>query len=120
MLKLLKHHLLIIPHYIINNMKNRNNEITAVLLATLSFFLLLSLLAFEEHYNPSDIYYTLIGETNSTDFPITGPLGASISAILMKGFLGYGSLSICSILFMYAYIIFIGRDYKEKRYKSLA
>ena len=101
-------------------MKNRNNEITAVLLATLSFFLLLSLLAFEEHYNPSDIYYTLIGETSSTDFPITGPLGASISAILMKGFLGYGSLSICSILFMYAYIIFIGRDYKEKRYKSLA
>ena len=101
-------------------MNKNNNEILAILLATLSTFIFLSLIQFNPQYEISDIYYLIIGQNSNVQFPLTGALGASISALLKKYFLGHGSFMICSILLMYAFIMFTRKDYKNKRYKIFA
>ena len=65
-------------------MKNKNNEIIAILLSTLSLFILLSLIGFKTEYEISDIYNFIINSNYYIDPPITGPLGAGISALLKK------------------------------------
>ena len=101
-------------------MKKNNNEIISIALATLSAFIFLSLIQFKSEYEISDIYYLIIGQVTDTSFPLTGPLGASIGALLKKYFLGHGSFMICSILFMYSYLIFTRKDYKNKNYQILS
>jgi len=98
-------------------MKKNNNEIISIALATLSSFIFLSLIQFKSGYEISDIYYLIVGKGIDTNFPLTGPLGASIGALLKKYFLGHGSFMICSILFMYSYLIFTRKDYKNHSYK---
>ena len=63
-------------------MNKTNNEIFAILLATLSIFIFLSLIQFNPEYEISDIYYLIIGQDSNIIFPLTGALGASISAYL--------------------------------------
>ena len=42
------------------------------------------------------------------------------SALLKKWFLGHGSFLLCSILWMYSYVLFTRKDYKDSRYTKLA
>ena len=80
-------------------MSKKNNEIFAFLLASLSFFIFLSLISFKSDYEPSIIKDLLFSDsTYNNNLPFTGILGASISSILVKYCLGYGSFFICSIL----------------------
>ena len=98
-------------------MKN-NNEILSISLFTISTFILISLIQFNEIYNVTDIYDLIfLGDSKEIEYPVTGPLGASLSALLKKYFLGHGSFMICSILFMYSFLIFTQKDYKHKKYK---
>ena len=101
-------------------MKNKNNEITALLLATLSIFILISLIQFNSTYHVSDLSEHLFSD-NVPDkkWPLTGILGASMSALLKTWFLGNGSLVLCSILFKYTYLLFFKKDYQDKKYKLL-
>jgi len=102
-------------------MSKKNNEIFAILLASLSFFIFLSLISFKSDYEPSiikDLFFS--DSTYNNNLPFTGILGASISSILVKYFLGYGSFFICSILFMYSYLLFARRDYSSKKYVFLS
>jgi len=101
-------------------MQKKNNEILSIALATLAIFILVSLIQFQSIYQIFDIYYLIIGQAPDIAFPLTGPLGASISALLKKWFLGHGSFMICSILFMYSYLIFVRKDYRNKHYSLLA
>ena len=97
-------------------MKN-NNEILSISLFTISTFILISLIQFDEIYNITDIYDLIfLGDSKEIDYPVTGPLGASLSALLKKYFLGHGSFTICSILFMYSFLLFTQKDYKHKKY----
>ena len=97
-------------------MKKHNNEILSIVLATLSIFIFLSLIQFNSQFEPSDILILFFNQNHDIDFPLTGALGASISALLKKYFLGHGSFMICTILWMYSYIIFIREDYKSSFY----
>tara|TARA_B100002051_G_scaffold276830_1_gene329826 strand:+ start:11048 stop:13282 length:2235 start_codon:yes stop_codon:yes gene_type:complete len=98
-------------------MKN-NNEILSISLFTISTFILISLIQFDEIYNITDIYDLIfLGDSKEIKYPVTGPLGASLSALLKKYFLGHGSFTICSILFMYSFLSFTQKDYKHKQYK---
>ena len=82
----------------------KNNEILAILLAAISLFIFVSLLEFQSFYEPNIIFLLFNSEsTASISLPFTGILGASISSILIKYFLGYGSFMVCTILFMYSY-----------------
>ena len=100
-------------------MIKKNNEILSILLAALSIFIFLSLLSFESSYEPH-IINQLFNSQYSNDLPFTGVLGASISSVLVKYFLGYGSVFICSILLMYAYVMFTQKDYMQKKYIILS
>ena len=94
----------------------KNSEILSILLASFALFVFLSIWEFNSSYEPT-IIYELFSESNYINLlPITGILGASISSILVKYFLGYGSFCICSILLMYSYLIFTNQDYKQKKY----
>ena len=76
-------------------------------LFTISTFILISLIQFDEIYNITDIYDLIfLGDSKEIEYPVTGPLGASLSALLKKYFLGHGSFTICSILFMYSFFTF--------------
>jgi len=98
-------------------MKN-NNEILSISLFTISTFILISLIQFDEIYNVTDIYDLIfLGDSKEIEYPVTGPLGASLSALLKKYFLGHGSFTICTILFMYSFLLFTQKDYKHKKYK---
>jgi len=100
-------------------MKN-NNEILSISLLTISVFIFISLIQFDVRYNLSDIYDLLfLGYNKDISYPITGPLGASISALLKKYFLGNGSFVICSIIAMYSYLLFTKKNYTDKKYKIL-
>tara|TARA_Y100001970_G_scaffold41804_1_gene51942 strand:- start:10721 stop:12994 length:2274 start_codon:yes stop_codon:yes gene_type:complete len=102
-------------------MSKKNNEIFAILLASLSFFIFLSLISFKSDYEPSIIKDLLFSDsTYNNNLPFTGILGASISSILVKYCLGYGSFFICSILFMYSYLLFTRKDYSSKKYVFLS
>ena len=101
-------------------MQKKNNEILSIALATLSIFILISLIQFRSDYAIDDLLSMFNNEGNNSDFPLTGPLGASIGALLKKWFLGHGSFMVCSILFMYSYLIFVRRDYKNKKYQRLS
>lgn len=102
-------------------MSEKNNEILAILLASISIFIFLSLLGFDEKFEPSIIKELFSSNINSNlELPYTGLLGASISALLIKYFLGYGSIFICSILFMYSYLLFVRKDYLDKKYLILS
>ena len=102
-------------------MSKKNNEILAILLASISIFIFLSLVGFDDRYEPN-IINDLFSSKVYTDLelPYTGLLGASISALLIKYFLGYGSFFICSILFMYSYLLFVRKDYYQKKYLVLS
>ena len=101
-------------------MIKKNNEILSILLASFALFIFLSIVGFSTSYEPA-IIYKLFTESNYTgSLPITGILGASIAAILVKYFLGYGSFSLCSILLMYSYLLFVNQDYKNKKYITLS
>ena len=99
----------------------KNNEILAILLAVISLFIFVSLLEFKSIYEPH-ILFSLFNSENMlhTQLPFTGILGASISAILIKYFLGYGSFMVCTIMFMYSYLIFTQKDYTNKKYVFLS
>ena len=101
-------------------MDNNKNEIKSIALATLAIFILISLIQFKSEYTISDFLYMFGGDSSNTNFPLTGPLGASIGALLKKWFLGHGAFMICSILFMYSYLIFVRKDYQDKHYKTLS
>ena len=102
-------------------MSKKNNEILAILLATISIFIFLSLLGFDDRYEPNIINDLFSSKVYSDlELPYTGLLGASISALLIKYFLGYGSFFICSILFMYSYLLFVRKDYYQKKYLVLS
>ena len=77
-------------------MNKKNHEITAILLATLSIFIFISLIQFKSEYNVSAVLKIFSGDSES--WPITGALGASLSALLKKYFLGLISFS--SLLFI--------------------
>ena len=77
------------------------------------------MLSFESSYEPH-IINQLFNSQYSDDLPFTGVLGASISSVLVKYFLGYGSVFICSILLMYAYVMFTQKDYTQKKYIILS
>ena len=67
-------------------MIKKNNEILSILLASFALFIFLSIVGFSTSYEPA-IIYQLFNESNYTgSLPITGILGASISAILVKYF----------------------------------
>tara|TARA_B100000614_G_scaffold101790_1_gene91474 strand:- start:3808 stop:6045 length:2238 start_codon:yes stop_codon:yes gene_type:complete len=101
-------------------MKN-NNEILSISLLTISVFIFISLIQFDVRYNLSDIYDLLfLGANQDIPYPITGPLGASISALLKKYFLGNGSFVICSIIAMYSYLLFTKKNYADKKYQILS
>ncbi len=100
-------------------MQKQNNEILSIALATLGVFILISLIQFQSHYAIDDFLAIFKGDANN-DFPLTGALGATIGALLKKSFLGHGSFMICSILFMYSYLIFVRKDYKNKKYQRLS
>jgi len=100
-------------------MQKKNNEILSIALATLATFILISLIQFRSDYAIDD-FLSMFGNSVNNDFPLTGALGASIGALLKKWFLGHGSFMICSILFMYSYLIFTRKDYKNKRYQLLS
>ena len=100
-------------------MKNNNNEILSIALATLGVFILISLVQFQSHYAIDD-FLSIFKAGQNNDFPLTGALGATIGALFKKSFLGHGSFMICSILFMYSYLIFVRRDYKNKKYQRLS
>ena len=91
-------------------MNKKNKEITALLLASFSVFILISLIQFQESYE--------LG-FNNEEVPLTGQFGALISAFLVKWFLGYGSFVVCSILFMYSYLLFFKKDYTDFKYLKL-
>ena len=99
----------------------KNNEILAILLAVISLFIFVSLLEFKSIYEPH-ILFSLFNSENMShiQLPFTGILGASISAILIKYFLGYGSFMVCTIMFMYSYLIFTQKDYTNKKYVFLS
>ena len=102
-------------------MTKKNNEILAILLASLSIFIFLSLIGFKSYYEPNIINYLFSSDSiYNENLPFTGILGASISSILIKYFLGYGSFFICSILFMYSYLIFTRKNYSDKKYLFLS
>ena len=46
-------------------MKKNNNEIISIALATLSAFIVLSLIQFKSEYEISDIYYLIIGQVTN-------------------------------------------------------
>ena len=91
-------------------MNKKNKEITALLLASFSVFILISLIQFQEFYEPG---------FNNKGAPVTGQFGATIAAILKKWFLGHGSFVVCSILFMYSYLLFFKKDYTNSKYLKL-
>ena len=91
-------------------MNKKNKEITALLLASFSVFILISLIQFQEFYEPG---------FNNKGAPVTGQFGATIAAILKKWFLGHGSFVVCSILFMYSYLLFFKKDYTNSNYLKL-
>ena len=99
----------------------KNNEILAILLAAISLFIFVSLLEFKSVYEPH-ILFSLFNSENMSHIhlPFTGILGASISAMLIKYFLGYGSFMVCTIMFMYSYLIFTQKDYTNKKYVFLS
>ena len=99
----------------------KNNEILAILLAVISLFIFVSLLEFKSIYEPY-LLFSLFNSENMShiQLPFTGILGASISAILIKYFLGYGSFMVCTIMFMYSYLIFTQKDYRNKKYVFLS
>ena len=99
----------------------KNNEILAILLAVISLFIFISLLEFKSIYEPH-ILFSLFNSDNMLhiQLPFTGILGASISAILIKYFLGYGSFMVCTIMFIYSYLIFTQKDYTNKKYVFLS
>ena len=101
-------------------MNKKNHEITAILLATLSIFIFLSLIQFKSFYSISDVSDLFQGTSNHENWPITGALGASLAALLKKWFLGHGSFLLCSILWMYSYVLFTRKDYRDSRYTKLA
>ena len=102
-------------------MSKKNNEILAILLASLSLFIFLSLIGFKSHYEPTIIQNLFASDLMYNEqLPFTGIVGASISSILVKYFLGYGSFCICTILFMYAYLLFTRKDYSNKKYLFLS
>ena len=95
----------------------KNNEILAILLAALSLFIFVSLLEFQSFYEPNIIFLLFNSEsTASISLPFTGILGASISSILIKYFLGYGSFMVCTILLLYSYLLFTRKDFTNKKY----
>ena len=91
-------------------MNKKNNERIALILAAFSIFILISLIQFKTSYS--------IGFDN-VETPWTGDLGAILSLILKKYFLGHGSFVICSILFMYSYVLFFKKDYNYTKYVKL-
>ena len=99
----------------------KNNEILAILLAVISLFIFISLLEFKSIYEPH-ILFSLFNSENMLhiQLPYTGILGASISSILIKYFLGYGSFMVCTIMFIYSYLIFTQKDYTNKKYVFLS
>ena len=102
-------------------MLKKNNEILAILLASLSLFIFLSLIGFKSHYEPTIIQNLFASDLMYNEqLPFTGIVGASISSILVKYFLGYGSFCVCTILFMYAYLLFTRKDYSNKKYLFLS
>ena len=102
-------------------MSKKNNEILAILLASLSIFIFLSLIGFKSHYEPKIIQNLFASDfIYNEQLPFTGIIGASISSLLVKYFLGYGSFCICTILFMYAYLLFMRKDYSNKKYLFLS
>ncbi|MDB4126142.1 DNA translocase FtsK [Candidatus Marinimicrobia bacterium] len=101
-------------------MNNFKNETISILLFTVSLFIFLSLLTFNTSNSIYDFYNLFYENNNIFSNTITGALGSSVSALLQKNFLGYGSFSICSILFMYSYIIFTRKDYKLSKYSLLS
>jgi hypothetical protein len=101
-------------------MNNFKNETISILLFIVSLFIFLSLLTFNTSNSISDFYNSLFGHNNVFSKTITGALGSSVSALLQKKFLGYGSYSICSVLLMYSYIIFTRKDYTSSKYTLLS
>ena len=101
-------------------MNKKNHEITAIALATLSIFIFLSLIQFKSFYSISDVSDLFQGTSNHENWPITGALGASLGALLKKWFLGHGSFLLCTILWMYSYVLFTHKDYKSSQYIKLA
>ena len=99
---------------------NNKNEIKALGLATLSIFIFISLVQFKSEHTIYDFLSMFSNDASNGNFPLTGPVGASIGALLKKWFLGHGSFMICSILFMYSYLIFVRKDYKDKVYQKLS
>ena len=98
----------------------KNNEILAILLGALSLFIFVSIIEFQSIYEPNFLFNLFNSDTLDINLPFTGILGASISALLVKYFLGYGSLAICTVLFMYSYLIFTQKDFKNKKYIVLS
>ena len=102
-------------------MTKKNNEIFAISLAAISIFIFLSLIDFKSYYEPNMISYLFLSDSYyNQELPFTGILGASISSLLVKYFLGYGSIFICSILFMYSYLMFTRKDFTNKKYLFLS
>ena len=98
----------------------KNNEILAILLGALSLFIFVSIIEFQSIYEPNFLFNLFNSDTLDINLPFTGILGASISALLVKYFLGYGSFAICTVLFMYSYLIFTQKDFKNKKYIVLS